>query len=186
VTVLAYKFLRPGAIGPFSGFLWPTPSPFAPAGTPGPWVEASPFRGACGGGIHGCDADHLVYWLERELWLVELDGDVAASNKKLIAPRGRLVRRLTAWDDSLARALTDACIERARSLAGAATGPDAALARGYVDDAVVYSTLDVSASLFCCAHAALTEDAFARERTWQSRWLAARLPLSPPPLDRAP
>lgn len=181
MTVLAYKFLRPGAIGPFSGFAWPTPDPATP-GAPGPWVEAVSFRGACGGGIHGCDADHLTYWLDRELWLVELAGDVATADKKLIAPRGRLIRRFTAWDDALARALAGACIERAREIADAATGPDAALARGYVDDAIRYSTLDVSASLFCAAHAALTEDAFARERTWQSRWLAARLP----PLDRAP
>lgn len=172
--MLAYKFLRAGAVGPFSGFPWPRPGPEGP----GPWVEAAPFRGGCGGGIHGCDADHLVYWLDRELWLVELGGDVAVADKKLIAPRGRLVRHAVAWDEPLARALADACIARARELADATTGEGAALARGYLADAILYSTLDVSASLFCAAHAALTEEAFARERTWQSRWLAAHLELS--------
>jgi hypothetical protein len=92
VTVLAYKFLRAGALGPFSGFRWPEPDP----GGPGPWVEARPFRGACGGGIHGCDADHLVYWLNDTLWIIELGGEVVAADRKLIAPRGHLVRRVDA------------------------------------------------------------------------------------------
>ena len=179
--MLAYKFLRAGAVGPFSGFPWPRPGPDGP----GPWVEAAPFRGTCGAGIHGCDADHLVYWLDRELWLVELDGEVAVADKKLIAPRGRLIRRLEVWDATLARALADACITRARELADAAAGEGAALARGYLDDAIVYSAVDVAAGLFCAAHAALTEEGFARERTWQSRWLASHLERSLEPPDRA-
>jgi hypothetical protein len=175
VTTLAYKFLRAGAVGPFSGFRWPEPGP----GGPGPWVEARAFRGGCGAGIHGCDADHLVYWLDEALWLIELDGEVIAADKKLIAPRGRLVRRVDAWGPALARRLADASIERARELAaGIEAGIEAErakLARGYLADAIAYSAVDVAAGLFCAAHAALTEDGFARERAWQSRWLAAQL-----------
>jgi hypothetical protein len=171
VSVVAYKFLRAGAIGPFSGFAWPAPDPSGP----GTWVEARPFRGACGGGIHGCDADHLVYWLNDDLWMIELDGEVAVADKKLIAPRGRLVRRVDAWNRELARRLVDAGIARARALADAAAGDAAELARGYVADAITYASLDVGASLFCAAHAALTEDGLARERAWQSRWLAGEL-----------
>jgi hypothetical protein len=169
--MLAYKFLRAGAVGPFSGFPWPRPE----ASGPGPWIEARPFRGACGHGIHGCDDDHLVYWLNDELWLIELGGEVAAADKKLIAPRGRLIRRVEAWNGELARRLADAGIARARELVAAATGEGAELARGYLADAVTYCSLDVGASLFCAAHAALTEDGLARERAWQSRWLAAQL-----------
>jgi len=171
MTVLAYKFLRHGSVGPFSGFAWPEPGPAGP----GPWVEARPFRGACGGGIHGCDADHLVYWLNDALWIIELDGEVAAADKKLIAPRGRLVRRVTAWNRELARRLVDAGIARARELAAAAAGAGAALAQGYLADAITFADLDAGASLFCAAHAALAEDGFARERAWQSRWLASQL-----------
>jgi hypothetical protein len=169
--MLAYKFLRAGAVGPFSGFAWPEPDPSGP----GPWVEARPFRGGCGGGIHGCDADHLVYWLNDALWIIELDGEIAAADKKLIAPRGRLVRRVAAWTPELARRFADAGVARARELAAAAGGEGAELARGYLADAITYAALDVGASLFCAAHAALTVDGFARERTWQSRWLAAQL-----------
>ena len=172
--MLAYKFLRAGSIGPFSGFRWPAPGP----ADPGPWVEARPFRGACGRGIHGCDADHLVYWLSDELWLIELGGEVTAADKKLIAPRGRLIRRLEAWGPALAQRLAEAAIARARELADAATGEAAELARGYVADAVAYSARDVGGSVFCAAHAALTPEGFARERAWQSRWLASQLDVS--------
>jgi hypothetical protein len=181
--MIAYKFLRAGAIGSFSGFAWPRPGPHGP----GPWVEAAPFRGACGVGIHGCDGDHLVYWLDRELWLVELGGEVAAAQKKLIAPRGRLVRRIEAWDEPLQRELAEAGIARARELAEAAESrgeAEAALARGYLADTILFSPIDVGAGLFCAAHAALSEDGFARERTWQSRWLAARLATTLAPEER--
>jgi hypothetical protein len=172
VSVHAYKFLRAGAVGPFSGFAWPEPGPSGP----GAWVEARPFRGVCGGGIHGCDADHLVYWLNEALWIIELDGEVAAADKKLIAPRGRLIRRVEAWNRELMRRFAEAGVARARELAEAAAGGEGeALARGYVADAILYSTLDVGASLFCAAHAALTIDGLARERAWQSRWLADAL-----------
>jgi hypothetical protein len=170
--MLAYKFLRAGAIGPFSGFRWPGPGPDGP----GPWVEAQTFRGGCGAGIHGCDADHLVFWLSDELWTVELDGEVIAADKKLIAPRGRLVRRESAWGPALARRLADAAIARARERVAEVAGEPAELARGYLADAITYSAVDVAAGLFCAAHAALTEDGFLRERAWQSRWLAAQLP----------
>ena len=49
-TVRAYKFLAPGAVGPFSGFAWPT-------GTPGPWVEAVPHT--CATGVHACLVEDL-------------------------------------------------------------------------------------------------------------------------------
>lgn len=169
--MLAYKFLRAGGVGPFSGFAWPQPWP----GAPGPWVEARPFRGACGRGIHACNADHLVHWLSDALWIIELDGEIAVAGKKLIAPRGRLIRRIEAWDASLAQRFVEACVGRAREVVAAAAPEGAELARGYLADAIAYSALDPGASMFCAAHAALTEEAFARERAWQSRWLAAEL-----------
>lgn len=169
----AYKFLRAGGIGPFSGFAWPRPDGDAP----GPWVEAVPFRGACGAGIHGCDTDHLVYWLDHELWAIELD-DAVVANKKLIAPRGRLLHRVDGWNDATARRFVAACIARATARVDALPdGDDATLARGYLADARVYGAVDTGAGIFCAAHTALTVEAFAEERRWQSRWLAADLGL---------
>ena len=42
--MLAYKFLRPGAVGPFSGFVWPA----------GEWVTAGDAPAPCRTGIHAC------------------------------------------------------------------------------------------------------------------------------------
>lgn len=145
MTRPAYKFLRARAVSPLSRFVWPEPGPQGP----GPWVETRPFRGASGAGIHGCDADHLVYWLDEALWGIELDGEIAIANKKLIAPRGRSIRRLETWDRQLARGFADAGVARARN----GDGEAAALARGYLADAITYSSLDPAASLFCAAHA---------------------------------
>jgi hypothetical protein len=92
----AYKFLRRGRVGAFSGFAWPV----------GEWVEAEPH--VCASGIHACRPADLPYWLDAELWEIELDGAVAAE-RKLVAPRGRLVRRVEAWDGGTARAFADSC-----------------------------------------------------------------------------
>jgi hypothetical protein len=107
--VIAYKFLRPGAVGPFSGHRWPVPA----AGKPGPWVEASGWSAVCRDGVHACPAQHLPLWIWEELWEVELDGDVEAARHKLRARRGRLVRRIEPWSSDTAKAFATACARRA-------------------------------------------------------------------------
>jgi hypothetical protein len=185
----------------------------------------------CVAGVHACDAEHVAHWLAPELWVIELAGEISASAEKLVASRGRLVRRVEGWDREKARAFAAACIGRARDITcevlrrtgegsfadqlaacpdaesigalaaawGAAAAPQnlgstlggsarasraappnppAALAMGYLADAVLYAPIDPSASMFCSAHTGLTEEGFARERAWQSRWLAEDLALA--------
>lgn len=105
----AYKFLRPGAVGPFSGFAWPTPAD----GAPGEWVEASTGGGPCRDGVHACERARLPIWIWEELWQVELDGEVAAVGNKLRAPRGRLVRHIDRWAPEAAKSFARACAQRA-------------------------------------------------------------------------
>ena len=93
--MIAYKCLRAGAVGPFSGFRWPQPAD----GAPGPWVASEPSR--CASGIHACTAEQLPYWLNWELWQVELDGPIVEGETKLVAPRGRLLGRVDAWGAEL-------------------------------------------------------------------------------------
>ena len=155
--MIAYKFLREGRVGPFSGVAWPAE---------GEWLQATGGDGACSPRVHACRVEDLPEWMDHELWRVELDGDVRVDCGKLVADRGRLVERVAAgtpssWPPSprrarcapATRALTllpggparDALAgcETAGQLAAAgaalaaddALDPDAARAAGYVGDA---------------------------------------------------
>jgi len=154
----AYKFLREGRVGPFSVVRWPAP---------GEWLAGAAAGGgrACEAQVHACRVEDLPDWMDAELWRVELDGDVRVDCGKLVAQRGRLVERVTAWDAAFMAAFAEACTLRARdaalvvlaggraraALAGAGDarqiaavaadglvdglGPDAARAVGYAGDA---------------------------------------------------
>jgi hypothetical protein len=120
--VKAYKFLRAGSIAPFTGLRW----------EPGQWVEAEEVL-PCDVGIHACRPDDLPFWINDELWEIELDGDVVAAERKVVATRGRLVRRVEAWTQAAAQALGDTSAARARALADAR--PQDAMARAFAEDA---------------------------------------------------
>jgi hypothetical protein len=120
--VNAYKFLRSGAVGPFTGFRW----------HPGTWVEAD-AASPCESGIHACRVEDLPFWTGDELWEVELDGEVVAGQRKLVARRGRVVRPVDAWSPAAAQELADEAAARARALADA--HPRDAVARAYAEDA---------------------------------------------------
>lgn len=121
----AWKFLDERSRGVFSGFEWPTPG--APD-EPGAWVEAPGTLTPCLWGIHACRAQDLGWWLSAQLWEIELDGETVADDYAVVAPRGRLVRRVAAWPD-VGADLADWARWRCRDAAVrvvAATAPDAA------------------------------------------------------------
>jgi hypothetical protein len=97
-----WKFLRPGAVSPFTGLVWPAP---------GEWVDAGDVS-PCHAGIHACRVTDLPYWLVDELWQVELSGPLSTGRHKVVAPRGRLVARVPAWTGDAARELARACLSR--------------------------------------------------------------------------
>jgi hypothetical protein len=90
----------------FSGFEWPLPN-----GGPGEWVDAKVEP--CRSGIHACRLSDLPLWVGRELYEVELDGEIAEQPMKVVASRGRLLRRIEAWDDDARDAYTRMCADRA-------------------------------------------------------------------------
>ena len=165
----ALKALRTGAIGPFSGFRWPTPSD-----GPGQWVAASPSP--CASGVHACLRRQLPIWLHDELWEIELGGAVTTLERKVVAARGRLVRRIESWD---ARALVDyghACLDRLETLAA-----EHAEVRGYAEDGRVILAQDeplvVALAAARAAEVVSGPEAHDGERAWQADWLAERLGL---------
>lgn len=166
----AFKFLRAGAVGPYSGFRWPTPS----GDGPGAWVESE--AALCATGVHGCLTEHLPFWLQAELWEVELDGHVSHGRHKLVAERGRLRRRVEAWDDDARDDYAHACLERLAELA--ADRPEAA---GYAADGSQFAEAGEAAVVaFVTARAAELAsgpEAYDAERARQARWLAERLGL---------
>jgi len=179
-TVVAYKFLRSGAVGPFSGFRWPRPA----GDRPGEWVEGGGTAGVCDDGIHACEARHLPLWIWEELWAVELDGPLQPGRAKLRARRGRLLHRVDRWSPVSARAFADACAGRAEehvaAPGGAATaagmaadGRAAAAAAANSEDpyvtargAAVCAYIAATTALRVAGHAA-----YRAERAWQAEWL---------------
>ena len=111
--MIAYKFLAAGAVAPFTGFVWPVP---ASAGS-GPWVSAPGDDERHW--IHAARAEDLPYWLDEELWRIELDGPIRAHPTQLAAPRGRLVERAEGWTAEAAKALGAASARRVQGGAAA-------------------------------------------------------------------
>jgi len=113
--VIAWKFLSAGAIGPFTGFRWPRPD----AGGPGPWVRA-PEGAPWERWVFACRPRDLPFWLDEELWRIELDGPIREAEFQVAAPRARLVDKVAAWDAGARLAFGEACALRARDAAARA------------------------------------------------------------------
>ena len=95
----ALKFLREDAVSPAQGFAWPTPR----GSRPGKWVKAKGPLVVCQNGIHALRFDvGLFDWMNNpELWVIEIDGEITYSEDKhkLVARRGRLIRRVEEWNE---------------------------------------------------------------------------------------
>ncbi|TML68102.1 MAG: hypothetical protein E6G14_10465 [Actinobacteria bacterium] len=166
-----YKFLCGGGIAPFTGARWPEPQ----SGKPGQWVEAAAVE-PCRQGVHACALEDLPYWLQDELWEIELDGDVQRVGHKLVARRGRLIRHVDAWDGGTAREFSDDCVARTAEIAARTRGLE-----GHAADAVANATAGRAAVTgFIASRVAELDggvDAYEAERSRQAAWLAERLRL---------
>ncbi len=190
----AYKFLAPGAVSPFTGFRWPEV---------GTWVAAAPERDQAW--VFACRRDDLPYWLDRELWRIELQEPVREGPHPLSAARARLAERIEAWNAVARRGYAEACSRRARDLALPALPPEwreriarlddpaelAAAAQGtaappaaagYLADssALARGGDAAAASYMTCMLATVVSGsaaAFEGERAWQARWLSEHLSL---------
>lgn len=164
--MIAYKFLDEGAVSPFTGFRW----------SQGEWVEAGGID-PCRSGIHACTAAHLPYWLAPELWEIELDGELVRQARKVIAARGRLVRRIDAWNDELRDEFATDVLMRTRLAFGSIP-----VVAGFVSDIERFrATRRTGLAGFAAARAAEWGGgprAYDRERARQAAWLAERLALA--------
>jgi hypothetical protein len=167
--VIAYKFLRSDGSSVFTSFGWPLPED-----GPGAWVEA-PIE-PCRSGIHACRLRDLPYWAGRVLYEIELDGEIVEESEKVTASRGRLVRRIGAWDEQR-DAYTRMCADRAHKLVRAAPPEFAHW------DSVVEASVPEGPALLGFVAARIAEEiagspgAYHAERARQTEWLVQRLGL---------
>ena len=165
----AYKFLRADGTGAFTRFAWPLPD-----GAPGAWIESDPDP--CRSGIHACRLGDLPYWAGRVLYEIELDGEVIEHKSKVVAARGRLLRRIEGWDDDFRAALTHHCADRAHELARAG-----GLERW---EEVIEPSIPEGPALLSFVAARIAEeagggvDAYHAERARHAEWIADRLRLA--------
>jgi hypothetical protein len=165
--VIAYKFLRADGTGGFTRFRWPLPD-----GGPGAWVDAAVEP--CRSGIHACRSADLPLWAGRTLYEIELAGPVLEEATKVVAARGRLLRRIEAWDDAFRDEYTRMCADRAHELARGASLDEW--------DAVIEPSVPEGPALLGFVAARIAEeisgpDAYMAERRRQAEWLAERLGL---------
>ncbi len=174
--MIAYKFLRRDGTSVFTGFRWPLPGggpDSGPDSGPGAWVDARVEP--CRSGIHGCRPADLPLWAGRMLFEVELDGEIVEQPTKVVASRGRLLRRIEAWDE-VRDAYTRMCAARAHALALGASPP-------FVEwDAVVEPSVPEGPALLGFVAARISEArsgvaGYHAERARQTQWLVERLGL---------
>lgn len=177
----AFKFLSAGARARFSRHAWSMPR----GATPGAWVEAARPLKLCAQGIHACRTADLPYWIDDELWRIELDGELLNANTMIVAERGRLIERVSRWEADLRTELAQFCRARAHAVAAQALAegrPEAALAQRFADDVATLAGLgQLAAAVYVSAVAARcisdqsAEEAYLAERAVQSGWLAERV-----------
>jgi hypothetical protein len=170
-----YGFLGEGAVAFLSGFRWPQPTD----GQPGAWVRAG--TDAPPEVVRGVPVEQLPWWLDDELWELELGGSLVTAGRALAGDRARLVRRVDAWTGETARELVAACERRVREAAR----------DEYADDVVLYAedadrpAAAAAVAAYIAAHALAGGEKsgpgyaakFERERRWQVEWLKRHLQL---------
>jgi hypothetical protein len=126
----------------------------------------------------------------EELWRVELDGESVPGLDCLIARRGRLLENVHAWSEQNGAQRFAAAV---RDHAAQAVGPLPAARRtarlGYIEDSswhVDHGILESAALAALCAALGVAkiaapeaqEDAYRRERAWQSGWIVKEMRLA--------
>jgi len=162
--VTAYKFLAADGAGIFTRFQWPV----------GQWVEAE--IDPCRSGVHACRLSDLPYWLGPALYEIELDGEIVEQGLKVVAPRGRLTRRIDAWSDETREEYSQMCIARAAELVASSPLPLGSWAPPPAASGGGPALMGFIAARIAEQLGGL--DAYMDERVRQADWLADRLALA--------
>jgi len=154
--LIAYKFLGTGSVGRFSGYRW----------SPGEWVEAA--RPGEGWGIHACRPEDLSWWIDAELWRIELDGPLRERPTQIEARRGRLLDRVEQWNEKARAAFGLDCVFRARDISVSALRRS-----GHADIADLLAAPDALPKMLEIARSLVAPAGFAGEMLGYARDAAA-------------
>jgi hypothetical protein len=161
--VIAFKFLDEDGSAPFTGFRWPVDE----------WIDAGVVE-PCRAGIHALRVRDLPYWLGAQLWEIELAGEIVEQERKLVARRGRLIRRRDEWNRALLDAFAGDVLARTRRRFGSVP-----ILSGYVADIERFRAQGrIGLAAFAASRAAELsggQRGYERERLRQVAWLAERL-----------
>jgi hypothetical protein len=179
--LLAYKVLRGGRSG-FTGWHWPLPD----GDRPGDWVCATGPLALCRNGIHASTVDRLPQWLDEDLWRIELDGEVLATDPALLAARARLVGKVDEWDEGARLAFCCDCAQRGHELAARYPAASEVVTvkiepfseLGMAGPVAYWTALLAGQSASDRRDGPEYDVAFARERAFQARWLRRELGLT--------
>jgi len=134
--------------------------------TPGRWRTVRGDLVPCRSGLHYCRGVQIVSWLGPELWVFE-DGapdETIDHGDKMVTRRGRVTRRIDAWDERMARLFAADCAEHVLHLYEAEV-PGDDRPRKAVEAARAYANGDIDDAAWAAARAA--RDA-ARDAAWDA------------------
>jgi hypothetical protein len=177
----AFKFLGAGALARFGRCTWPTPTLAAP----GAWVEVALPLQMCARGVHACREGDLPFWIDDELWRIELAGEIVRGKTMVVAERGRLLERVSSWAAPLRAELARFCRERTEAVVARALAEgrdDVVVAQRLLADVTALAELGqlataayISAVAARCTSDDSAQAAYLAERATQSAWLAERV-----------
>lgn len=124
-----YKWLWAGRVSPTMGVQWPKP---------GVWLRAEGPLAVYQNGIHACREGDLIYYINEELWTIDLDPEMDEKNSQVASRAGCLLEQVTTWNDRTARLFAADCAERVLHLFEAAY-PDDDRPRKAIETARAYA-----------------------------------------------
>ena len=85
-------------------------------GKPGKWLRKIENIEMCERGYHCFTPEHILEWLNVQLYEVEIKGRRVHGDNKTVAQQMRFIRKVDAWNDRSARAFSCWCAERVLSM----------------------------------------------------------------------
>jgi len=156
-----YKTTTADHKGPYSDFDF---TPLLPKGKrPGKWSTKVDRLEICERGWHYTTLEHLLNWLQAEIYEIETRGAILGGDDKSAAQQIRLVRKVENWNERTARLFACDCAEHVQHI----------WRKGYPDDNRPQAAID-TARKFANGEATAEEMDAAGDAARDAAWAAAR------------